>query len=184
MKRTRHDRESPRSARRESTRRSGDQHCLWCPAKIVSGGQTGVDRAGLDVAIQLGIQHGGWCPGGRLAEDGSVPSRYVLEEMPTRDYAARTLQNVIDSDATLILYRHRIRGGTLLTKNVALQHARPVLLVRLDASWEVHHVLDWLQRNQPDVLNIAGPRESGSPGIYDAALSALMRIMDAALFPR
>lgn len=83
--------------------------------RIVSGGQTGVDRAALDVAMQLSIEHGGWCPRGRLAEDGTIPSRYDLRETRSAKYHVRTERNVVDSDATLILYRKSLTGGTLLT---------------------------------------------------------------------
>ena len=93
--------------------------------KIISGGQTGVDRGALDAAISLGIPHGGWCPRGRLAEDGRIPDRYQLRETDSPDYPSRTEQNVLDSDATLILYRGRIAGGTEFTLRLAQQHGRP-----------------------------------------------------------
>lgn len=87
--------------------------------KIVSGGQTGVDRAGLDVAIQLGIDHGGWCPKGRRAEDGRIPGCYQLAEADSDEYAFRTERNVVDSDGTLILFFATLRGGTELTYRLA-----------------------------------------------------------------
>ena len=104
----------------------------FIPDCIVSGGQTGVDRAALDVAMAMGIGHGGWCPAGRLSEDGTVPSRYELRETDSSDYPARTEQNVIDSDATLILYEGRLKGGTLLTRRICRRLKRPHLVVRID----------------------------------------------------
>ena len=90
----------------------------YIPSRIVSGGQTGVDRAALDVAIAIGIEHGGWCPAGRLAEDGVVPPQYDLRETDSNEYPVRTELNVADSDATLILYEGKLKGGTLLTQKI------------------------------------------------------------------
>ena len=145
----------------------------WLPRRIVSGGQTGVDRAALDVAIALGIEHGGWCPAGRLAEDGSIPSRYQLEETESPEYPIRTEQNVIDSDATLILYRQRLKGGTLLTRKICDRTFKPYLLVRLDR--DSHQTIRrWLCDQQPCSLNIAGPRESTCRGVYQQSFEFLM----------
>ena len=95
--------------------------------EVWSGGQTGVDRAALDVARDLGLITGGWVPLGRLAEDGAIPERYAgLRETESSDYAERTTRNVEDSDATLILYRSRLSGGTAFTKMEALRLDRPV----------------------------------------------------------
>ena len=85
------------------------QKQVFVPAKIVSGGQTGVDRGALNAAIALGIEHGGWCPAGRVSEDGTIPSRYEMTETDSADYPTRTQQNVIDSDATLILYEQKLK---------------------------------------------------------------------------
>ncbi|HEY7840487.1 MAG TPA: putative molybdenum carrier protein, partial [Gammaproteobacteria bacterium] len=93
--------------------------------RIVAGGQTGVDRAALDAAIRHGIAHGGWCPRGRLAEDGTVPDRYALRETNSWDYAERTERNVLDSNGTLILNSGPLEGGTLLTREFAEEHGRP-----------------------------------------------------------
>ncbi len=93
-------------------------------SRIVSGGQTGVDRAALDVAIALGIEHGGWCPRGRLAEDGTIPARYLLRETSSSEYAVRTEQNVIDSDGTLVIYYQRLQRGSLLTYRLAKEHGK------------------------------------------------------------
>lgn len=135
------------------------------PAKIVSGGQTGVDRGALDAAIELGIPHGGWCPGGRLAEDGTIPPRYRLTETDSPEYHVRTEQNVLDSDATLILCRGPLRGGTKLTRELAERYAKPCLVVDLDQPPEPDAVRLWIVESRADTLNVAGPRESQSPGI-------------------
>ncbi len=97
-------------------RRAGVARLATLPiAKIISGGQTGVDRAALDVAIELELPCGGWCPRGRLAEDGTVPDRYPLQETRSAEYAERTERNVIDSDGTLIIATRPLTGGTALT---------------------------------------------------------------------
>ena len=146
--------------------------------RIVSGGQTGVDRAALDFALANEIPHGGWCPRGRRAEDGIIPSVYQLTETESRDYQVRTRQNVIDSDATLILFRGRLGGGTALTLNLAKQHKKPVLAVDMEQILDISWIYDWLQDLQLDALNIAGPRESNSPGIARAAQKILQKIWD------
>ena len=146
------------------------------PRRIVSGGQTGVDRAGLEVALALGIEHGGWCPAGRLAEDGSVPSRYQLQESHSREYPVRTEQNVLDSDATLILYETRLSGGSLLTRRCCQRAGKPCLCVRLDRD-PPEKVRQWLDAQQPETLNVAGPRESTAPGIFDRSLAFLLRVL-------
>ena len=145
--------------------------------KIVSGGQTGVDRAALDAAIAIGLGHGGWCPAGRLAEDGTVPSRYQLVETATADYAFRTEQNVLDSDATLILFEGRLRGGTLLTRKCCERWQKPHLVVRL-ADDSAAAASRWLAETAPRTLNVAGPRESSAPGIEDRARQFLIRLLE------
>ena len=135
------------------------------PARIISGGQTGVDRAALDVAIELGIPHGGWCPKGRRAEDGTIPARYRLDATETSDYAFRTERNVLDSDGTLIFYRTVLRGGTALTAQLAQQHGKPCFLFDIDQPEEPETVWRWLRENTVRTLNVAGPRESQNPGI-------------------
>jgi hypothetical protein len=149
----------------------------WCPAKIVSGGQTGVDRAALDVALALGIACGGWCPRGRLAEDGVIPSRYPLTETPTSEYPERTRQNVLDSDATLIFNHGPLAGGTALTRHLARELGKPNLVMDPGATVEVETVRSWCREHRVRILNVAGPRESHSPGIGDSVrkfLSALL----------
>lgn len=145
--------------------------------KIVSGGQTGVDRAALDVALELGVAHGGWCPKGRRAEDGPIPARYQLVETASADYAFRTERNVLDSDATLIVVRGEPTRGTALTIRLAELHKRPLLRVDADNPEASERVASWLQKHRFVVLNVAGPRESQSPGIGEAA----QRLLRAAL---
>jgi hypothetical protein len=142
--------------------------------RIVSGGQTGVDRAALNVAIALGWEHGGWCPRGRRAEDGPIPPRYELEETDAVQYPIRTRQNVIDSDGTLIVYRHELTGGTLLTEQMARELDRPLLAVDLERGVALGDVAHWLQTHKIGVLNIAGPRESTAPGIAEQAEQLLL----------
>lgn len=137
--------------------------------RIVSGGQTGVDRAGLDVAIAWGIEHGGWCPRGRRAEDGRIPACYRLTETDSSDYAVRTEQNVNDSDGTLILYLAELRGGTELTYRLAQKNGKPSLLVDLCNPESIEDVRQWLLDQRIRVLNIAGPRASQNGDIYELA---------------
>ena len=147
-----------------------------CVRRIVSGGQSGVDRGALDAAISMGIEHGGWCPRGRLAEDGRIPPRYRLVETKTALYRARTEQNVIDSDGTLILFRATLRGGTELTRRLAVQHGKPHLLVDLAQPLDVSVIRQWLLTAAIEVLNVAGPRESSSPGIADECQQLIREI--------
>jgi hypothetical protein len=148
--------------------------------KIVSGGQTGVDRAALDVAIELGIPHGGWCPRGRLAEDGRLDARYRLRELQSPDYAVRTRQNVIDADGTWILYRERLQGGTALTNRIAKELGRPLLRTRIDRAVKIEQVIDWLLANDVRILNIAGPRGSFHPELYWDAVRVIQGVFTAA----
>jgi hypothetical protein len=146
------------------------------PDKIVSGGQTGVDRGALDAAMALGIPHGGWCPRGRLAEDGRIPGRYRLRETASPEYHLRTEQNVLDSDATLILCRGPLSGGTELTRQLAARHQKPCLVVDLDDPPPLDDLRRWIARFQIDTLNVAGPRESQCPGIAPQATDFLRRL--------
>ena len=146
------------------------------PAIIISGGQTGVDRAALDAAIELGIPHGGWCPAGRKAEDGPLPDRYQLKETESPEYHVRTEQNVIDSDGTLILYRDEISGGTRLTHRLAVKHGRPFLLANLSHEHALGDIRRWMQENRIRRLNIAGPRESSAAGVGMQARELLLQL--------
>lgn len=135
---------------------------------IWSGGQTGVDRAALDWAIENHIPHGGWCPKGRSAEDGIIPGHYHLRETPQEDYEERARWNVEDSDVTLIIVsRLPVAGGTALTEECAREANKPVLVLRADQGMEEcrHRFEEWIRRHRPCVLNVAGPRASESAEI-------------------
>lgn len=137
--------------------------------KIVSGGQTGVDRAALDWALASGVPYGGWCPLGHWAEDGPIDVRYPLRETPGADPAQRTEWNIRDSDGTLIVtLARRMSGGTLLTAGLARRLARPLLhLAKADspAAEQAESLRQFIGQHEIRVLNVAGPRESGEPGV-------------------
>ena len=141
--------------------------------RILSGGQTGVDRAALDVGLALGLAVGGWCPKSRRAEDGRIPDRYPLVETPERNYQVRTRRNIEDSDGTLILNLGTLDGGTALTVAHARQIGKPCLVVALEEGIEPAMFRDWLAAHHITVLNVAGPRESKRPGVYAAAMRGL-----------
>lgn len=148
--------------------------------RLLSGGQTGVDRGALDAALRLGLSCGGWCPKGRRAEDGPIPVRYPLRETPERCYRQRTAWNVRDADATLILARGPLRGGTALTRRLARDLGRPWRVVDPDSDCDLEPVLDWLAEHRVRILNVAGPRESQAPGIEAQARNCLLRLLRAA----
>ncbi len=141
--------------------------------RIVSGGQTGVDRAALDAAAAAGLERGGWVPLGRRAEDGPIAAAYPMRETDSPEYAVRTRRNVADSDATLILTRGPLSGGTRLTVEIARALARPHRVVDVERPVGVAETRDWLIAEAVRVLNIAGPRESTAPGIHARALRFL-----------
>jgi hypothetical protein len=145
--------------------------------KIVSGGQTGVDRAALDVALELAVPCGGWCPRGRPAEDGPLDPRYPLTETPWWGYSQRTEWNVRDSGGTLVLIGGQADRGTQLTIELANRLGRPSLVLDLAEQASPAAVQEWAERHQVRVLNVAGPRESASPGIYLQAARFLRRVM-------
>ncbi len=149
-------------------------------SKIISGGQTGVDRAALDVAISFGIDHGGFVPKGRKAEDGVIATGYNLTELDTRRYAARTEKNVAHSDGTLIISRGGLKGGSRLTRTLALSHEKPWLNLDLGAIELLAgagSASSWIDKNSIEILNVAGPRSSEDPGIYGAAVKALKTLL-------
>lgn len=143
---------------------------------VISGGQTGVDRAGLDAAMEAGIPIGGYCPRGRLAEDGTIPDIYPLTEMESPESHYRTEKNVLESDGTLILNRGELTQGTLLTRDFAVKYGRPHLIVQLDDAEPIRpeQVIRWLNGQYINVLNIAGPRESKCSGIYSEVRDYLL----------
>ena len=144
--------------------------------KIISGGQTGADRAALDAAHEVGIEDGGWVPKGRKAEDGRISDKYNLKEMPTSSYPKRTEQNIFDSEATLIISHGQLTGGSLLTQKLAIKRQRLCKhtdLNKCNAFQAAKDISVWIDENHIEVLNVAGPRASKDPKIY----SAVRRIM-------
>ena len=144
--------------------------------KIVSGGQTGADRAALDFAIRHNMPHGGWVPKGRRAEDGPLPRHYLLDEMPTTGYPERTERNVIESDGTVIISYGKLIGGSCLTRKYAIEHGPPWLhldMARLDDREAADRLRAWLLEHAIRVLNVAGPRAFDNPHIYDVTLRVL-----------
>ena len=147
--------------------------------KIISGGQTGADRAALDWAILHRIPHGGWCPKGRLAEDGPIAGGYRLRETPAADYATRTEWNVRDADATVIFsIAKKLSGGSRLTAELARRHHKPLLhLCRAATRGDVARcLLAFLQRHEIKTLNVAGPRASEEPAIGRFVRDTLERV--------
>ncbi len=145
--------------------------------KIVSGAQTGVDKAALDAAIKLGIPTGGWVPKGRYNERGQISDKYSVKETPSSGYRQRTRRNVCESDGTLILVRGSLRGGSKLTRNVANEQGKPCLVVNLLHKCDPVEVVGWLVENDILTLNVAGSRESSSPGIGKVAERRLSQIL-------
>lgn len=148
--------------------------------QIISGGQTGVDRAGLDAALDAGIPIDGYCPKGRLAEDGTIPDKYPLTELESPESHYRTEKNVIASDGTLVLNRGELTEGTRLTRDCAIKYGKPNLVIQLDAAEIItpEQVVRWLQGQCVNVLNIAGPRESKCTGIHSEAYAYLTTTFD------
>ena len=139
-----------------------------------------MDRAALDVALELGIPCGGWCPKSRKAEDGTIDKRYPLQETPSAEYAQRTEWNVRDSDGTLILTQDTpLSGGTAQTVAFANQMGRPFLVVDLAKPVRASDVREWMKRSGIRVLNVAGPREHKSPGMYRRAAAFLREVFGA-----
>ena len=137
--------------------------------KIISGGQTGAERAALDVAIKFNIPHGGWIPKGRKTEDGRLPDRYQLQEMPTSSYPSRTEQNVLDADGTLIFSRGEPTGGTRYTRIAALKHRKHLLHIDLNiaTSYDAASlIVSWIRLQNIKIINVAGPRASKDRHMY------------------
>ena len=149
--------------------------------KICSGGQTGVDRAALDVALYLQMPHGGWCPRGRRSEDGPISKQYLLRETESADYSVRTEKNIIDADGTLILHHGPLSGGTKLTWKLAKRHQSPVLKIDLESqsiAISAPAFWDWVEQQQIATLNVAGPRESSCAGIGELSRRFLLALFD------
>ena len=153
--------------------------------KIISSGQTGADRAALDVAIKLNIPHGGWIPKGRKAEDGTLPKKYELQEMPTESYPDRTEKNVIDSDGTLIISRGKLSGGSDYTRKMTLRHHKQLLHIDLN-NYEPFDaaslIASWIRMQNIQILNVAGPRASKDPEIYDDVIKILEQTIQILIY--
>lgn len=148
--------------------------------KIISGGQTGVDRAALDVAIKHGIDCGGWCPAGRLDEFGKIPARYPLQELESGGFSERTFQNVKDSDGTAIIYPGKLGGGTEQTVRHCQELQRPYELIdasRVSAADAAKLIFDFVRKHKIEILNFAGPRQSEWREGYEYAFRALDRFL-------
>lgn len=150
--------------------------------KIISGGQTGADRAGIDVAIDLGIDYGGSIPEGRRTEDGTLPERYdKIIELKSKSYPVRTEKNIADSDATVIFTLGKMGSGSALTLRFAQQHNKPCLHIDLGKTQDdeaVKKISDWIDEVKPDILNVAGSRESTSKGIYNRTYDILRKVFN------
>jgi len=143
--------------------------------RVISGGQTGVDRAALDVALELGVPCGGCCPKGRKAQNGRIYARYPLNETNSARYQVRTEKNLLGSDGTLVLTEGRLTGATALTVKLAQEFKKPYMVVDLDQGGNA--VRAWMEAHKIRVLNVAGPRESKCPGIHDKAEGFLRRVL-------
>jgi hypothetical protein len=144
--------------------------------KIISGGQTGVDRAALDAALKNGIYCGGWCPSGRLDEVGRIPDRYPLKELEHGGFTERTLQNVKDSDGTVIVYFSDLSGGSAQTLQFCIAQKRLHQLIDAAAVFiddAAKLILDFIRKHEIEILNVAGPRQSEWPHGYDYAFRVL-----------
>lgn len=153
------------------------------PFKVVSGGQTGADRAGLDWAIFHNIAHGGWCPRGRKAEDGQIPSHYELIETPSSSYLQRTEWNVRDSDATVIFtITAELTGGSKRTAAFARKHGKPWIHIHYQGTYEKQseRLAHFIHDKGVSVLNVAGSRGSKEPQVH----SFVKHVLEDTYFPR
>lgn len=152
---------------------------LYYNLKIISGGQTGVDRGVLDAALALKIPCGGWCPKGRLAEDGVIESKYPLQQTDTSDYNKRTLKNILDSDGTVIIYFNYPIGGTEQTLLYVLENKKPYLLldaIEVSILQSAQRIFNFIQDYKINIVNIAGPRASQSPKAYNFAKQVIIEL--------
>lgn len=162
----------------------GSREPLRFCERIISGGQTGADRAALDFAIASDYSHGGWAPRGREAEDGRIALKYQLTELPEGGYRQRTRRNVEDSDGTLIVNLGALDGGTLATKIFAEKAGKPLFVAQVDDGVTAEMaagVLAWLRAHDIKTLNVAGPRESKRPRIYQPTTALLEAVENALL---
>ncbi len=151
--------------------------------KIISGGQTGVDRAALDIAKELNIPYEGWCPKGRWAEDGSIPEHYLnMKETPSAEPKQRTEWNVRDSDGTLIITKTTPIVGTLYTIEMAQKHQKPYLVFNISKINKLDPIVEWITENSIANLNVAGPRASQAEEIYQLAVVVLRQVLNCKLF--
>lgn len=149
---------------------------------IISGGQTGVDRGALDAALAMGFPVGGWCPADRSAEDGPIPGRYPLSALDRGGYRERTLQNVVDSDATVILAPGDLTGGTRLTLLFCVQHSRPHLVIDAAQTAEPEaaaQIAQFVEQRSIGILNVAGPRASGWPRAHNYAQRTIGALLES-----
>lgn len=150
--------------------------------RIISGGQTGADRGGLEAAIALGIPHGGFCPRGRLAEDGQVPLKYDLVELSGHNYPERTLRNIAEADGTIVFIESMASAGpgSRLTITTALKVRKPVLTIEMSQNRKVSmtRIRSFLRRCKIETLNVAGSRESKSPGLEEAVKAMLIEVLE------
>jgi len=150
--------------------------------KIISGGQTGADRAALDVAVRLGLPYGGAIPKGRLTEDGPLSDKYKgMVELDTSEYPVRTERNVVDSDATLIFTLGAPDRGTSLTIKLAKKYRKPFLIINIKEEEKIktiEKIKKWLKDTSPHILNVAGSRESHAKGIYEKVFNILMKVFE------
>lgn len=156
-------------------------------ARVVSGGQTGVDRGALDAALELGFPCGGWCPPGRLAEDGGIPLRYPVQELASGGYRQRTIKNVLESDGTLLIHFGGPEGGTSLTLQQCIRKGKPYMLLDGDAVTAADGgqiAAAFVAENNVVTLNVAGPRISRESRGHQYAYAVLIELLRAAIDPR
>jgi len=149
--------------------------------KIISGGQTGVDRAALDAAMANNVSCGGWCPTGRKAEDGRIPDQYSLTELKNGGYRQRTIRNLKESDGTVIIYFERPSGGTRLTLDSCIEYQVPHLVIdgtNVAADQAAQQITAFIDDHEIEVLNVAGPRASGHADAYPYAFQVMSKALE------